>query len=401
MLQNKAVMIGICFLLSICTVGCSSASPAGEEAQVADATEIMEIYLPIYQKTELESSMDDLETVRRIVQRLGENGYIAIDSENQMDLTEAAQLISFCEKVAAGEAGRVSVIIVDYRGGFIKYDLETEGGAVYVNRRYYGYENGDMQQIETGSYQVDDWVYTPEEYLMFSGTWFLDALFLLTASGMEEHVAIRIQPLAEECRVLNRKYLLPIGYACNNMFLVDWSEQNFGALNFYDLYDIFYRRLYGQDVPYQMDENLNVGAVYKIPEDAFAEVIQTYLHINRDMLRSKTVYDATDAAFVYKPRGFYEIEPVEYPYSEVVAFTENTDGTITLSVQVVFPHIGNAKVYTHEVVVRPLANGGMQYVSNRILSPVENGNILWHTPRLTEEGWKEVYGEKTGQQEEP
>lgn len=30
-----------------------------------------------------------------------------------------------------------------------------------------------------------------------------------------------------------------------------------------------------------------------------------------------------------------------------------------------FPYTGNSKVYAHEVVVRPLEGGGVQYVSNR------------------------------------
>ena len=52
------------------------------------------------------------------------------------------------------------------------------------------------------------------------------------------------------------------------------------------------------------------------------------------------------------------MEYPEYPYSEVVGFTENSDGTITLTANVVFPHSGNSKVYAHEVVVRPLEDGG-------------------------------------------
>ena len=37
-----------------------------------------------------------------------------------------------------------------------------------------------------------------------------------------------------------------------------------------------------------------------------------------------------------RPRGFEEVEYPEYPYSEVVGFTENNDGTITLTANVVF-----------------------------------------------------------------
>ena len=82
----------------------------------------------------------------------------------------------------------------------------------------------------------------------------------------------------------------------------------------------------------------------------------------------------------------------EYPFSEVVGFTENSDGTITLTANVVFPHSGNSKVYAHEVVVCPLEGGGVQYVFNRIIPSEDNSEETWHTPRLTAEEWEELYG---------
>ena len=87
-----------------------------------------------------------------------------------------------------------------------------------------------------------------------------------------------------------------------------------------------------------------------------------------------------------------EVEYPEYPYSEVVGFTENNDGTITLIANVVFLYTGDSKVYAHEVVVRPLEDGGVQYVSNRIIPSEYNYRETWHTPRLTLEEWEELYG---------
>ena len=81
-------------------------------------------------------------------------------------------------------------------------------------------------------------------------------------------------------------------------------------------------------------------------------------------------------------------------YSEVVGFTENSDGTLTLTANVVFPYAGDSKVFAHEVVVRPLENGGVQYVSNRIIPSEDNCEETWHTPRLTAKEWDEIYGGK-------
>ena len=117
-----------------------------------------------------------------------------------------------------------------------------------------------------------------------------------------------------------------------------------------------------------------------------------YFNIDSETLQSKTVYYSEDSTYEYKPRGFEEVEYPEYPYSEVVDFTENSDGTITLTADVVFPYAGDSKVYAHEVVVRPLEDGGVQYVSNQIIPSEDNYEETWHTPRLTLEEWEELYG---------
>lgn len=354
--------------------------------------EIIEICSQLYKKASEENKIADLEMIRIIVNQFGENGYPAVDSRNQIDMTEAEQVEWFCEMVDTQEEAEITIIEVSYLGGFVKYDLETKDGNVDVVRSYYKYENGNMKREVTGSYQAEYWNYTEEGYLMFSGVWFSEELYILTLSGVEEHTALRVQPLDETYRELSRKYLNSISFERNNMFIVDWSEEDFGDLNFYDMYDILYPKVNGQYVPYVADDNLSVGAVYRIPKEEFESVIMKYFNIDSETLQSKTVYDSEDSTYEYKPRGFEEVEYPEYPYSEVVGFTENSDGTITLTANVVFPYVGESKVYAHEVVVRPLEDGGVQYVSNRIIPSEDNSEETWHTPRLTLEEWEELYG---------
>lgn len=354
--------------------------------------EIIRICTDLYEKAEEENKLADLETIRSIVNCLGESGYPAVDSKNQIDMTEAEQVVRFCEMVDAKEEAEITVIEVCYLPGFVKYDLETRDGNVDVVRSYYEYENGDIHKSTTGSYRAEYWNYTEEGYLMFSGVWYLEELFILTLSGAEENTAWRVQPLDETYRELTRKYLTPIGFERNNMFIVDWSEDDFGELNFYDMYDILYQKENGAYVPYAADDNLGVGAVYRIPKEEFESVIMTYFDIDSETLQSKTIYYSEDSTYEYKPRGFEEVEYPEYPYSEVIGFKENSDGTITLTANVVFPYSGNSKVYAHEVVVRPMEDGGVQYVSNRIIPSEDNGGEIWHTPRLTAEEWEELYG---------
>ena len=401
----KSGLAAISFMLIVSVSGCSD-TPQEETAVVETISEVqlsgqkdeeetekmIECCLELYEKAAEENKIDDLETIRSIVNCLGENGYPAVDSRNQINMTEPEKVVEFCEKVDAQEEAEITIIEVSYLGGFVKYDLKTKDGNVDVVRSYYKYENGNMKREVTGSYQTEYWNYTEDGYLMFSGVWFSEELYVLTLSGAEEHTALRVQTLDETYRELSRKYLLPIGFEQNNMFIVDWSEDDFGDLNFYDMYELLYPKVNGTYTPYVADDNLGVGAVYRILKDDFESVIMAYFNIDSETLQSKTIYYAEDETYEYKPRGFEEVEYPEYPYSEVVGFTENSDGTLTLTANVVFPYAGDSNVYAHEVVVRPLENGSVQYVSNRIIPSEDNYRETWHTPRLTAEEWEEIYG---------
>ena len=313
----KSGLAAISFVLILSISGCSDAPPeentvsetvidvqAIQEESEEDADEIISVCIDLYEKAEEENKLADLETIRSIVNRLGENGYSAVDSRNQINMTEPEKVVEFCEKVDAQEEAEITILEISYLGGFVKYDLHTKDGNVDVVRSYYKYENGDIQREVTGSYQAEYWNYTEEGYLMFSGVWFSEELYVLTLSGAEEHTALRVQPLDETYRELSRKYLLPISFEQNNMFIVDWSEEDFGDLNFYDMYDILYPKVNGQYALYVADDNLSVSAVYQIPKEEFESVIMKYFNIDSETLQSKTIYDSENLTYEYKPRCF-------------------------------------------------------------------------------------------------
>lgn len=365
----------------------------GEETEdISEAEEIAEVYSDIYNDSVESGTLGRLEVIRSIVKRLGDNDYVAVDSENQIDMVGAEQARQFCAQVDAKKGAELTIIEVSYLGGFTKYDFKTENGNVDIVRGYYQYENGHLEKMSRVRYSADLWQYTEEGYLLFEGSYFSEAYYVLALSDATERAALRVQPLDEKCRELNRQYIRPIGYSNNNMFLIDWSESDFGNLDFYDLYDALYPLLNKQNVPYTADTNLGVGAVYQIAKDEFEGVITSYFNIDSETLQSKAMYFMENEVYEYRPRGLYEVEYSEIPYPEVVGYNENSDGTITLTVNAVYPNDSTSKAYAHEVVIRPLADGSFQYVSNRMISSENNYEMWWHSDRLTEEEWKKYYG---------
>lgn len=68
------------------------------------------------------------------------------------------------------------------------------------------------------------------------------------------------------------------------------------------------------------------------------------------------------------------------------------DGTIRLLVRSVSQQDDPEETFSHEVIVRPLSDGGYQYVSNHILSEEEERDLSWYAERMTVREWEEEYG---------
>lgn len=387
----KSCILAMGILLGVSLTGCHLffEKKAEEEKETED---ILEVCRKTYEKAAKEHQCGGLEQLRSLMEALGEKGYISIDSENQINMTEYEKLLQFCEKVDTKKTGSATVVEVAKEGSCIIRNLETENGTVNILRSYYIYQDGEMKQSSEDRYQAESWEYTADGYLMFSGWLAFDGSYEVTRNARMEYTAYRVLPLDETCREWNRKYILPIGYACNNLFLIDWSEEEFGDLDFYDIFDLFYRENHAGNGTFTSGNAMGTSAVYLIAKEKFEQVIMSKFHICSEVLQSKTVYHPEEAAYEYKPRGLEEAEYPEYPYPEVIGYEWNADGTLTLEVQAVFPSKGISKVYVHAVTVRETADGGVQYVANHILEPIQDPELRWHVPRLTRMEWEELYG---------
>ncbi len=362
-----------------------------EEDWTATAKDIDKIYRILYDEAAHADRTNDLETTARIVECLGKNGYVAVDSNNQVDMEGAKQVLEFCKAADSMETAELTILVIIGSDGFILYELKTKDGDKMITREFHKRnEGGQFQREDIAHYPASFWQYTEEGYLLFEGSDFSEEEFALTLSDTPEHTALRVLPLEKRCRELNRQYILPVGYNQNNLFLSDWSREDYGKLDFYDLFDIFYPYLYEQPVPYTAIDETGMETIYQIPESIFERVILTYFDIDKETLRSKTSYLPDEAAYEYRPRGVYEVQYSEIPYPEVTGYMENPDGTVTLTVNAVYPYENTSRSYSHKTVIRILEDGHFQYVSNEI-GPGENPDIWWHADRLTAKEWKEQY----------
>ncbi len=338
----------------------------------AELLEAAETYRELYEASVSSHTLGSLTMLQSVVGRLGEQGYTAVDTENQnqVNMVHPEPVVQFCEQAEAGLTGEVVFFSAMEDGGLIRYDLTTDEGRIYVTRDVLQWEENVPRVTDKDFYEAYNWNVSEEGYLFFEKE--LPAGY----DGAAGYTAIRVQPLDDRCRELNRRYILPVGYRSNTMFLSDWSEADFSEFDFDDMFDVLYSYVYGTATPYEQAVD---GAQYDVPEEEFETVIESYFCIDTETLRKYTRYSAENKTYQFRTRSFADsIASPNIPYPEVVGYVENEDGTVTLTVNVVWPEMHLSKAFSHEVVVRPLENGKFQYVSNHIIPSEDNAEPTWY-----------------------
>lgn len=393
------MILSICMCLSIVSCGKDNTNDIKnnetegtetvEQRILEDSERIAGKYRDIYEKAVEDNALESLHVRKEIIEKLGQLGYAAADMSNEVNMENPEQVEQFCRKVEKREKAQVTVITVMDNGGFVRFDLQTSEGKVRVTRSLLVWEEAEPKADYPETYLAYSWEYSEKGYLFF------EEYFPPGCDGATGYTVIRTAPLDEKYREWNRKYLEPIGYGLNKLFFTDWSEQDYGDLDLYDLYETLYEMRNGKEAPYEF---AYTGLTYEVAGEEFEAVFRTYFQIDSETLRQRTVYNEANHTYRYRPRGMFDCAATaDTPYPEVVDCTENDDGTITLMAEAVWPAKSNACAFAHEVTVRPLPDGGFQYVSNHVIPSDKNLEPTWYVERLSDEQWDQYYGDMAQQ----
>lgn len=156
----------------------------------------------IYEKALEENALGSVETLRALAERLGEQGYAAVDGENgnQIDMVHPELVEAFCGKVEEEEDAEVTIFSVTENGGFIRFDLQTSEGKVHVTRSVLAWENGEPEVVYRKSFPAARWEYTKEGWLFF------DEYQPEGYDGAPGYTALRVKPL-DDLRKCFRSFL--------------------------------------------------------------------------------------------------------------------------------------------------------------------------------------------------
>ena len=382
------LLVGIAILLCSCSNKNAVAdaertvidfSISDENQFIADLDDIYSSCQDMKRKTEEEK----LNQTRTVIESMGSKGYIAVDVENQINMANAENAEMFLSEVAENRDAGCTILQVMYDKSFVRFDFKSGGNNVMITRRFYVWENNCFVEKNEENYKAYTWKYT-DGYLFF------ERYRMGGYDGDSAYTALRVEPLDEKLRVLNRKYIKTIGYDSNNLFTTNWDESDMNKINYYDIYEALYKMKYGMSSPYS-DE----GVTYMIEGKLYEKVFQEYLPVSTDVLQHVNVYDVSRQMYQYRTRGMFDhsVTPL-VPFPEVVDAEYNADGTITLIVNAVSEKDESGRLFTHKVTIKEKENDGFEYVSNDVLTMGKDG-IYWYRDRLSDKEWQEHYGDKT------
>lgn len=376
-----ACLIALCLLLCAC-----GAPGAGQERDIQKrCRQIVSLYRDLYDSAQKEPAADRWEeqtlsqqSIDAIEARLLERGLDVIDSSADCPgyFVNAEHFRQFWDSVQRDEEASQEVIAIRDSGALSYRLLTHQDGTTYVYSLVYslaGDEDPDYEMHQVYGAELTEqgnfyYRINPEDDCHYAN-----------------YTLIRLQKPDQELWELYSKYILAGGYTATNIFLTDWMEDDFSPLCFNDLWEYVYRyrtgtQFWPDGCAYDKSRNC-----YLIPAAEFESAVLPFFKLDAQTLRQLADYDAQTDSYPWRQvesndyafyLSYYTIEP------EVTACRTNADGTLALTVEARSTDLGIDCLFSHEVTVRPMEDGGFQFVGNRVLSQTEKG-LPYCEPRLT------------------
>jgi len=268
---------------------------------------------------------------KAVVEQLGRSGLVSVEEDTAMQNHEVIE--TFYADYLDGRDSMVTVFEV-YRDGLIgavtfiyrKGELQT----YYIGIRW---KEGGIPEIQgTSVSNVAEIKLTEKGYFIYAYE------YVIAHASLRQYW--RIEPLPEDCQELTEKYISGLSYVNYNVLVTNWDSSNVEDILMPCMYEDIYRISTG--------ENLKTED-WKIPAEEYERIMTTYFPVSVEQLREHCGYAEGSNSYEYEM-----IYASPYPpFGEVVDYTKNADGTITLIVDGVWPDYNSDLAFRNTVVVLP------------------------------------------------
>lgn len=284
------------------------------------------------------------EQQKAVVEQLGAAGLVSVEEDTNMQNPEKIEM--FYADYLNGQDSMVTVFEVQRDGliGAVTFIYRKERlQTYYIGVRW---KEGGIPEIQgTSVSNVAEIKLTEKGYFIYAYE------YVIAHASLRQYW--RTEPLPEDCRELTEKYISVLSYVNYNVLVTNWDSSNVEDILMPCMYEDIYRIYTG--------ENLKTEG-WKIPAEEYEKIMTTYFPVSVEQLREHCEYDESSNSYEYEM-----IYASPYPpFGEVVDYTKNADGTITLIVDGVWPDYNSDLAFRNTVVVQPFEDGTYRYLSNSI-----------------------------------
>ncbi len=309
---------------------------------------------------------------------IADAGYAVQDSNAQLNMYGYPALDSFGRSIAACNDDISAVYFIIYPDGHLSaFMLSRELGRWHLYSMSAAWNDDGTERIYSkGRYAVGEVRYTEKGWLIYSrDTSDFDEN---QKANTDSYVMIRVLPMDSEAKTLCQRYMEPVGYFENNLFTTNWTEADFSPIDFNSLYAYIFAMYNGTDMLSAYNsmtyyESIQGTKLYLVPQDIFENNVGVYFRIDNSALKNISDYSSTLGGYFFLgyDRDYYNVTP-RTPFPEVVDYTYNSNGTITMTVDAVNKWYGTDQAFRHELTVRPGNGAAFQFVSNRLIESEDN-----------------------------
>lgn len=208
------------------------------------------------------------------------------------------------------------------------------------------WEKGEQAEISNGTANnIAEIKYTSKGYLIYSYE------YIVAHAALKEYY--RVKPLSDTLRILTDQYVSVFNYLNYNFLTQNWDESNVETILLPRLFEDLYQVHTGEQL--KKDSG-------RISAEIYENVMIACLPVTIEELRKHCGYDMESntydsGTFFYRGTS---------PFGEVVDYLDNSDGTLTLYVDAVWPDRNTDCAFKNEIVIKPYGDGTCQYLSNKV-----------------------------------
>lgn len=322
-----------------------------------------------YDEVLTQSQIDTVE------QLLADAGYPVMNSDRIYPeyLENSDELKRFLELADKGKRGQQDIITVSSNNTIYYYTFQYSDGKMYlINVSIIWGVDGHYTVSAPYKIELLDWGMTYNGY------------FYYQSLPLNRHwtacLSIRLEPINKELYDLYTKYLALVGYP-SSVFTLNWDKSNYGNICFNDLFEVFYKEQHDDLICSDHYEYYPDMQCSLIPADDFESTILPYFEISIDTFRASTLYMCGSNTYPWQEPNYSNIIYCPMLTPEVIGRRDHADGSFTIVVDVLCFDSKRFPMFTHEITIKPNADGGFHYIANQVTYEDEQG-VPATTPRL-------------------